>query len=571
MLLWLLALACAPDPLDTSAVDAPPPPGDYRCDPTMALDPALEVLTSGPSASFHVESLEVEAMDRLSDDRLLAVGRGGLFVLDVADTTAEPLLLAQLEAFRGPIDDVAVVDETRAAIIQHEGGLGLVDLTSATSPQWLFLPDGTSAKSVAATPDLIAVVVGEQLQLLDADGELLSTLEGVPAVDLEFGDGVLYAVHPDAGMTVVDVSDPYAPIYLGQLDAPSAVHVTVDGDLAVVSRGAAGATVLDVSAPRTPAAGEVLEVLGSARAASITDGVIAVADREGLMVFEATAADDVALLGFARTPLYSMSVVTDATGAWVGDFWSVLRIDIHPERLVGMATLEDRGETGDADGAATFALENTGSEPLEVWVDAVAGVQVIAPSEITPGEVGLIDVTLNDGVEMGRACLGTSDPDHPRIEVTISPEDDALPPVGDLAADFTLPELETGTQHHLASQLGQPVVLGFFATWCPLCQTDIVDLDNVRPELEGAGVVVWSVFAEGDDRVAPFVDALGVTGTVLLDETGEVDEAYGAALSRVGAIYPRTWVIGPDGRVLLVDTTGDLAAVVDAALGAATR
>ena len=62
-------------------------------------------------------------------------------------------------------------------------------------------------------------------------------------------------------------------------------------------------------------------------------------------------------------------------------------------------------------------------------------------------------------------CIETNDPDQPLMELTVaSSSTGSSVRVGDLAPDFSLPDLE-GQLHTLSEQRGRPVVLCYFATW----------------------------------------------------------------------------------------------------------
>ena len=62
-----------------------------------------------------------------------------------------------------------------------------------------------------------------------------------------------YIADQEAGLRIVDVSDPAAPVELGFLLMPfNAENVTVDGTKAYVSDGPGGLRIIDVSNPAAP-------------------------------------------------------------------------------------------------------------------------------------------------------------------------------------------------------------------------------------------------------------------------------------------------------------------------------
>jgi len=66
--------------------------------------------------------------------------------------------------------------------------------------------------------------------------------------------------------------------------------------------------------------------------------------------------------------------------------------------------------------------------------------------------------------------------------------------VGQKAPDFTLRDA-AGRSYSLASQRGHPVLLEFFAVWCPVCHAEAPTIARVTMEYVPQGVRVWSVLA----------------------------------------------------------------------------
>jgi len=117
---------------------------------------------------------------------------------------------------------------------------------------------------------------------------------------------------------------------------------------------------------------------------------------------------------------------------------------------------------------------------------------------------------------------------------------DASPP-----PDFTLPALD-GQPVALNQFLGKkPVLLVFWATWCPECKEAIPEINALHGgPLSGKLQVLGLDFRESREKVAAAVKARGIRYPVLLDEKGKVARAYGV----VGV--PTYVLIGRDGKVL---------------------
>jgi len=135
----------------------------------------------------------------------------------------------------------------------------------------------------------------------------------------------------------------------------------------------------------------------------------------------------------------------------------------------------------------------------------------------------------------GAAALGCEPPEGGGV--ARDPEPDA--PLG--APDFTLVDLE-GEQVTLSALRGGPVVLDFWATWCPPCIRQIPVLNafqEAHPEVPVLGV---AVDVDGREVVAPFAAEHGIEYRVLLGDE-RLARRYGA----FG--FPTLFVVGPEGSV----------------------
>lgn len=70
----------------------------------------------------------------------------------------------------------------------------------------------------------------------------------------------------------------------------------------------------------------------------------------------------------------------------------------------------------------------------------------------------------------------------------------ALIATGRPAPDFSLKDA-SGTTHRLSAQRGHPVLLEFFAVWCPVCHAEAPTIARLTREYEQRGVRVWSILA----------------------------------------------------------------------------
>ncbi len=107
--------------------------------------------------------------------------------------------------------------------------------------------------------------------------------------------------------------------------------------------------------------------------------------------------------------------------------------------------------------------------------------------------------------------------------------------VGARAPEIDLPTV-AGGRLKLSLLRGHPVVLSYWATWCPSCRSELSELTNVVLLHGPAGLRVLSVNnldQEGPDRkknlkkVQEFVSHFSLPFDVALDQRGKVLKAYG--------------------------------------------
>ncbi len=97
----------------------------------------------------------------------------------------------------------------------------------------------------------------------------------------------------------------------------------------------------------------------------------------------------------------------------------------------------------------------------------------------------------------------------------------------DPAADFTLPDLD-GRLMTLAPFLGKtPVLLVFWATWCPECKAAIPEINALTTGPLADKLQIFGLnFRESREKVAQAVGSRGIRYTVLLDERGRAARSY---------------------------------------------
>ena len=95
------------------------------------------------------------------------------------------------------------------------------------------------------------------------------------------------------------------------------------------------------------------------------------------------------------------------------------------------------------------------------------------------------------------------------------------------AQDFKLKDLSQNTVTLSEYKGKQPVVLFFWATWCPYCRRELGTLKEKYPYFAKKGLELLVInIGESRQRVESFVKANGLNLKVLLDEKGDVANSF---------------------------------------------
>ena len=117
------------------------------------------------------------------------------------------------------------------------------------------------------------------------------------------------------------------------------------------------------------------------------------------------------------------------------------------------------------------------------------------------------------------------------------------PPRPKLADDFTIPTAK-GQTFKLSAQRGRPVLINFWATWCPPCLEEMPALERLWRAQKDGGFVMLAVTVDANPKLAaPFVERHGFTFTIGLDPKMELANTYGVRA------LPSSFVIDRDGRL----------------------
>jgi len=117
------------------------------------------------------------------------------------------------------------------------------------------------------------------------------------------------------------------------------------------------------------------------------------------------------------------------------------------------------------------------------------------------------------------------------------------PRVGAAMEDFSLNDLQ-GIEVRLSDYQGQPVLINFWATWCPPCREEMPLFSEFYLANQDSGFVILAVdVGEEWDLVADFAYEQNLPFPVLLDPDQQIADAL-----RINA-YPTSVLVGRDGKI----------------------
>jgi len=96
-----------------------------------------------------------------------------------------------------------------------------------------------------------------------------------------------------------------------------------------------------------------------------------------------------------------------------------------------------------------------------------------------------------------------------------------------LAPDFTLQKLGGGAITLSEFKGQKPVVIDFWASWCPNCRRDMPNLNRFYEKYKDKVEVIGVNLQEKESTVQDFINSRGINFPIALDPHGEVSRVFG--------------------------------------------
>lgn len=125
----------------------------------------------------------------------------------------------------------------------------------------------------------------------------------------------------------------------------------------------------------------------------------------------------------------------------------------------------------------------------------------------------------------------------------VSSNQEIAPRLGFYAPNFNTVYMN-GSEFELYELKGKPVILNFWATWCPPCVREMPNLQDFYDRHKGEVIVIGINLGEKNRTIQNFIKKINVTFPIVLDKGKEIEKSYNLI------IRPTTYFIDENGIIV---------------------
>ncbi len=117
----------------------------------------------------------------------------------------------------------------------------------------------------------------------------------------------------------------------------------------------------------------------------------------------------------------------------------------------------------------------------------------------------------------------------------------------DLLLGLTLPDAQ-GRERALGEFRGQPLVVNFWATWCPPCVGEMPELSQMQRDYAPQGLQILGIGIDSDKNIRQFAEKMPMSYPLFVAGTGGGTELMRRFGNHSGSL-PFTAVVDSEGRI----------------------
>ncbi len=383
------------------------------------------------------------------------------------------------------------------------------------------------------------------------------------------------------GLATVDVTNPASPKLVGRVaTGGQARGVVVDGQFAYVASGSAGLVVVDIANLAHPKVVGQAAMPGTALRVDFSNGKAFVAAWNDARVYDVSTPARPAFVGAMRltrdlgvpeddrpeATSRVLGVAARGNDVFVGNWHQIYSFRLFTDRLAPSIRLPEAAGMVDFGKVAVgqtktipFPVTNQGTAPLRIFsAGTVGGAFTVTPRDATiaPGATTRLSLTYraaSTSREDGYLRIVSDDPASPLRTAFLVGNQPGL------GMDMPLPEtkgiLLDGTPWSSSEAKGQVMLLNYFATFCPVCGSQLPDIEaRFWQKYRDHGLVVVALNAhdplEQVGQVEEYVNHLRLSYRLGIEQSG----TYKRLTQNFAGTnpFPVDIIVGRDGRIAYI-------------------